>query len=164
MKGLLCAVLLVAGTARAEAPSKSETSGLALGAGFGYQTPGLGVQAVWYQQLAPGLRIAPWLGAGDLPGNGYNLGGVAAGVMFLAGGRHRFVADLAYGLAGALITRRLSDNTVISARSAYGGSLSAGYEFMADGGFFFRPLLGVSVATEGQVLPALQLALGYKLW
>ena len=46
----------------------------------------------------------------------------------------------------------------------YGGSLAAGYEFMADGGFFVRPMLGYSLARDGSRGGTFQLAIGYKLF
>ena len=146
--------LLLATGARADPSPKSSTSGLALAGGLGYQTPFLGAQAAWYQQLSPSLRIAPWVGGG--------FPGLAGGLMFLAGERHRLVLDLSYGAVGALVSG--GTDTATTTRVWYGGSLAAGYEFMADGGFFVRPMLGYSLARDGSRGGTFQLAIGYKLF
>ena len=55
-------------------------------------------------------------------------------------------------------------DTATTTRVWYGGSLAAGYEFMADGGFFVRPMLGSSLARDGSRGGTFQLAIGYKLF
>ena len=63
-------------------------------------------------------------------------------------------------------------NMTTSTETSYGITSAFGYEFMSTGGFFFRALAGFTYVTsknwsnadQAPTQPALQLALGAKLW
>lgn len=85
-----------------------ETSGLAVGVGFGYKTSGLGLVASFYGQLGRLFRLVPYAGAGIFPETELKPLGYAFGMMAIIGeGRHRFVIDIGYGLAGVATLQSL---------------------------------------------------------
>jgi hypothetical protein len=153
--------------AKDAAPTKNETSGLALGAGLGYQFAGFGGQLAYYLELGSALRIAPYAGGGVFPSEVGTKGGYAAGMMFSYGRRHRIVLDGGYGLAAVEGKKNVLTGEVIESRVVYGVTGALGYEYLADGGFFVRPTFGYTRFTgdsdhEGTV--TLNVALGYKLF
>jgi len=153
--------------------TKDKTSGLALGAGIGYQTPLLGLMAAYYVQLGNGYRIAPYVGFGNFPTDKLSPWGYALGVMGVLGkGRHRFVLDLSYGMAGVATQ---TDSTVFppatSSKAVYGVTAAVGYEYMHGSGFFVRPLMwGYTGLTSehagapGGTITFQLIAAGFKFW
>jgi hypothetical protein len=162
------AVLLSPVLARAE--PKSETSGLAIGGGVGYQTPVIGAEALFYVQASRGFRVAPYAGFGVFPLAGVTRTGAAGGAMAIFGGKHRGFLDLSYGLGAVEVTKNLATGVVLNSQVFYGVTLAGGYEYMADGGFFVHPAIGVTYFTttspllDKKLAPALGVALGYKIW
>jgi len=151
-------------------PSKSQTSGFAVGAGIGYQFPVIGAELIYYVQLGDNIRIAPYAGAGIAPTTLGTLVGYAVGMMVIFGGRHRGLIDISYGLAAWEGKKDLATDTVLELRSVYGVTIAGGYEFMADGGFFVRPSAGATFLTserrslDEDVAPTFCVALGYKFF
>jgi hypothetical protein len=151
-------------------PGKNQTSGLAIGAGAGYQFAVLGAQLIYYIQLADSVRIAPYGGGGVWPSELGTFYGYAFGMMASFGGRHRGLIDVSYGLAGIEGVKNVLEDTVLESESLYGVTIAGGYEFMADGGFFVRPSAGVTILTtetrfsDTKASPTFNIALGYKLF
>jgi hypothetical protein len=151
-------------------PGKSQTSGLALGAGLGYQFAGVGAQLIYYVQLGDSARIAPYGGGGVFPSELKTVGGYALGMMASFGERHRGLVDVGYGLAGIEGIQGPFTDDLLESQLLYGVSIAGGYEFMADGGFFVRPSLGVTIYTterrfsDRTATGTFCIALGYKFF
>ena len=169
-------------SANARTPSfderKTETSGPAGSAGIGTQYALVGVQLSYYLQLAPRLRVAPYVGVGRVVGGpDENLRwttGAAAGVIGSWGERHRALVNLAFGTVAT--SYDLRDDDEVAIKNDWGPSLSLGYEYMASSGFFVRSDLGVgiivtdpypsetSVPRDRASLVATLVGVGWKLW
>lgn len=168
-------------TASVASSSKAETSGLAAGVGMGYQTPVFGGQVLYYFRMGERpISVAPYAGVAVWPDVDRQSGklevvgtrrGLALGCMVVRGRRHRFVADVSFGLAGVEyqlfpVTQERESNEI------YGLSAAFGYEFMARWGFFFRATGGLTYLLEepqfavGQDrgLPTFHLGVGYKFF
>ncbi len=151
---------------------KSETSGLAIGAGLGYQYALLGGQLLYYIQIPETLfRVTPYAGGGYWPSTGDHDGkpGYSLGVMASFGGNHRVVLDLNYGLAA--MEGYSSDGIEFVTHTLYGITLALGYEYMSGGGFFVRPQFGGTYLTdawtvvdESRLDVTLNIGLGFKIW
>lgn len=151
--------------------TKEYTSGLAFGAGFGYQTAGFGLLTAYYVRALPVLSIVPYAGIGKFPGPDTSPSGYAFGTMVqIGGGRHRLVFDIGYGLAGVYVQRSLGLQSTVTEHVVYGVTGAGGYEYLHSGGFFFRPTFGGTKITndvvprERQIVVAISLALGFKIW
>lgn len=152
-------------------PAKSETSGVAIGGGIGYQTPILGLQLVFHLTLREArVTFAPWAGGGMWPDIGpFSSGKVysafAGGMMVMYGDRHRAVVDFA-GAPSRLTQWSSSSCAGGSCTSSsghkfsYGFTCAVGYEYLATHGFFFRPMVGYTVGGG----PTLQITWGARLW
>jgi hypothetical protein len=154
------------------APSepKSETSGLALGIGFGYQYAMLGGQLLYYIRL-PGvpLQIVPYAGGGYFPSIEEGLDGspgFSAGTMVGLGNTHRLVLDVNYGLAALQYITATKET-----KTLYGLTVAIGYEYMSDPGFFVRPQFGATYFIDkpedpdkSRFVPTLNIGLGMKFW
>jgi hypothetical protein len=165
-------------TANHAAPAKGETSGLAAAFGWGYQTPALGGQILYYFRLGERpISVVPYGGGAiwvdselSSPKSYGEQFGLAAGCMGQYGRTHRLVADLSFGLARMeyrtfLLTREREKN------SLYGATFALGYEFMAGEGFFVRTMVGATVLVEepefldyDRVGLTSHLGLGYKFF
>lgn len=154
-------------------PSRADTDGLAVGLGFGYETPILGGQFLYYVRLGERpLNVAPHAGVGWWPGGNHDgRAGVAAGALTTYGRKHRVIVDLSYGLAAVEHQTDLFGDGRHS-NALYGASAAFGYEFMAHGGFFFRATTGGTFRTEearfvendDRTSSTLHVGFGYKLW
>ena len=153
-----------------EGPKKNETSGLAIGGGVGYQVAGVGVELVYYLALSSSVRLAPYVGTGFFPSELGTHYGYAGGLMFSFGQKHRGVLDVGYGLAAVEGQKNLITGEVVTSQTVYGVTVAAGYEYLADGGFFVRPTVGVTIFTtetsfiDKKTTPTLNIALGYKIF
>lgn len=187
MASLAFVLVVVGGTSRVEADevwsvpkpdepddasSKSRTSGLSLGAGVGYQTPIFGAQVTYDVRFVDArVSLVPWMGIGRWadfqlgssdPGHWHT--GYAGGMMAKYGDHHRLVVDLAYAPARfeSSATTSCGPNGCTSDSSGsilYAVTGAVGYEYLASGGFFVRPMIGAN-----SVGPTAQLSVGAKLW
>jgi len=141
---------------------KFESSGVAIGVGYGYQHAGFGGTLYAYLQGTGPIKLALYGGAGYFPSfldhadSGLTLKGSfgwAVGGMILIGGQHRLVLDGSYGLAAA----EEGNYSVVGGGSSYSGGYhrtvygftgATGYEFMSSDGLFIRPTIGVTRFNE----------------
>ena len=170
---LVLAACCVGAAARAQ--DASATSGLAVGAGVGYQSPVLGGQVdyYWLPEGSP-VHFAAHLGAGWVPpskiGSAQTDGalGLAGGAFAFVGHHHRALLDVSYGLTGT--QAQVAGSTVLRQERSYGITAAAGYEYMSSGGFLIRATVGASfivgdiyVPDQSRIVPTISLAVGWKL-
>lgn len=149
----------------------SETSGLALGAGFGTETAGLGFVAHYYLQVPDSrFRFALHAGTGTTFMFSESRWGGAGGVTASFGRRHRLLLDVytsALGAQSLALHTRVEDVRIL-----YGVGVSVGWEWIARSGVYVRSSIGPSfmflprIHRElGELGFSLQvLAVGYKIW
>ena len=176
--GLLLAVLTSTTSLAAQQPkapvvtaSKTQTSGLALSAGFGTDYVMLGVQAAYYLQIPASLfRVVPYASVGTLCHEGDCARGAVFGALGSWGKRHRVVVDAFYG---PVVAYSLSMHGEPAVTKAYSGTgLALGYEYMAHSGFFVRGGIGGAYAFGPPIIApgklfhvALTLVgVGFKFW
>jgi len=120
--------------------------------------------------VAPHWWLVPYAGVGIVPTDGRSLAGVAGGVMGAWGERHRVVVDASVGLQGTLAFRSVLTGNVVEVHPIYGAVAGAGYQYVADGGFWLGATLGASYLFEdvgggdSRWTPTLNLTAGYKIW
>jgi hypothetical protein len=171
----LVSVAFASTPAHAHAPvDRATTSGLAVGAALGSESPLFGGVLLYYLQLEnPRLRVALHAGAGGVPSAiaGERSFGVSGGAFLGFGRRHRLVVGLSAG------TQNWTDfslhGVTLAVQPNYGGALTVGWEWMTRRGFFMRMGLGPAfyVTAEAPLLAREvhaslngTLAIGYKLW
>ena len=156
------------------APDRTTTSGLGIGAGLGSDNVWLGGHVVYYAQLpGPKLRVAFHVGAGVFPWVDENVRwGVRGGSFVSYGRRHRLVVGV---LGGTMDWQTFTlHGQELESEQVFGVGMGAGYEFMAEAGFYLRATVGpaleifpkvpfrdraVELIWQGNLL-----TLGYKLW
>lgn len=167
--------LLHAGAATAEELHKTETSGLGLSAGIGFQYPIIGAQGAYYFQLPASLfRVTPYAGIGgglctSAPRSDCAMGTVF-GAMGSWGHNHRIMLDAFYGTVGAYSLSFHGEAP--DTKATWGVGLAVGYEYMAFSGFFaridaggtyaFGPPIKAPVHRFGLALTLI--GVGYKFW
>ena len=162
--------LVAAHAAIADDTEKNRSSGLAVGAGLGYHVAAYGGELQYHQAIAPRWWLVPYAGLGIAPTGGPLLAGVAGGVMCAWGERHRVVVDAGAGLQGAEGYRSLLTGNLVEVHAMYGAVVAAGYQYVADGGFWIGAMAGPSYlfsdpnAATSRWLPALNVTAGYKIW
>jgi hypothetical protein len=155
VRWLLIALFLIS-TSRAFAQDRAQTSGLAVGAGVGFENAGVGGQVQYYVQTAnERWRIAPHIGVGY-----FGRAAVSGGVMALFGRRHRLVIDLMASPAAA------DGGTGRATKVHYALSLLAGWEWMSFRGIAIRSTFGVGIGVEGDeaFVAANPLSVVFKFW
>jgi hypothetical protein len=168
--GALAMSLMAAGTASADDTAKSRTSGLAVGAGLGYHVPFLGAELQYHQAIAPRWWLVPYAGVGIVATDGPSLTGVAGGIMGAWGVRHRIIVDASVGVEDAIGFRSALTGHIVEVHPIYGAVAGAGYQFLADGGFWISATLGAAYffddPAEGNSrwAPTLNVTAGYKIW
>lgn len=132
-----------------KAPSRNREPGLApsIGIGNGY-AGAFGLQLAHYTARRR-LQFGPYVAVGVLPTveEAAPIYAVGAGGLGFWGERHRAFVQLDVGPV-AYATLALH-GTVVAVDLAYGVAGLAGYEFMADGGFFVRVGIGGGVTWGG---------------
>ena len=167
---VLAASLFAVDTAAADTTAMNRTSGLAIGAGLGYHVPTFGGELQYHQALAPRWWLVPYAGVGYFPTEGPSLTGAAGGVMAAWGERHRIVADVGIGLAGAWQFPSILTGNVVEVHPLYGVVWAGGYQYVSDGGFWICTMLGASYLLEDQGpgnsrwVPTTNVTAGYKIW
>jgi hypothetical protein len=162
--------LIAACTAAAGKTPRNQTSGLAVGAGLGYHTPFVGAELQYHQAVAPRWWLVPYAGVGLVASDGPSMPGVAGGAMGAWGERHRIVVDASVGLEDALLFRSLLTGHVVELHPLYGAAAGAGYQYVADGGFWIGATLGAAYRFEDvgagidRWSPTLNVTTGYKIW
>jgi hypothetical protein len=162
--------LVAAGTAAADKTAKNRTSGLAVGAGLGYHVPFFGAELQYHQAIAPRWWLVPYAGVGIVPTDGPSLTGVAGGVMGAWGERHRILVDASVGIEGARWSRSVLTGNVVEVHPVYGAVAGAGYQYLADGGFWISATLGAAYvfddrgAGNSRWAPTMNVTAGYKIW
>jgi len=162
--------LVTARAAVADDTAKNVSSGLAVGAGLGYHAPLFGGELQYHQVIARRWWLVPYAGLGIAPTGGPLLAGVAGGVMCAWGQRHRIVVDTGVGVEAAEVYRSLLTGNPVEAHSMYGVVMAAGYQYVADGGFWIGAMVGASylfsdpATATSRWLPALNVTAGYKIW
>ncbi|MFT3926141.1 MAG: hypothetical protein QM778_26590 [Myxococcales bacterium] len=154
---------------------KSATSGLAIGAGFGNDTAGLGGVFDYYVQgHNPRLRIALSGALGAWPALGWGTlwrPAVALGVRGSFGRRQRMTFGLHAVPHGAQVLA-LHGEEMTDAHVSYGVGLQVGWEWMKRGGFFMRASIGPGYGFYPRIYREVGywtasfnvLTMGYKLW
>jgi hypothetical protein len=152
---VLVALLFCSRATAQEQPAS--TSGLALGAGVGFDNAGVGGHALYYLQTrSPRWRVAPHVGVGY-----FGRAAVSGGVLTAFGLQHRLVIDLlATPVAGEGETGKKM--TVY-----YGMALLLGWEWYSATGVGIRLTIGPSLDPTPHAPDVLfggDLSLLYKLW
>jgi hypothetical protein len=180
-RALPCALVVwfasaVSGAAQGAASHKdrAQTSGLALAASWGAESPLVGGEVLYYFQLQnPRLHVALHAGAGGVPSAiaGERSFGVAGGAFFGFGRRHRFVAGISGGTQDWWHFSLHGEH--IDTRPLYGAALLVGWELVTQKGFLLHTRIGPSFYVEPEtpltareVQPSINgvVAIGYKLW
>jgi hypothetical protein len=132
--------------------------------------PYFGAELQYHQAIAPRWWLVPYAGVGIVPTDGPSLTGVAGGVMGAWGERHRIVVDAGVGLEGTREFRSVLTGNVVEVHPVYGAVAGAGYQYLADGGFWISATLGASYffddpgAGNSRWAPTLNVTAGYKIW
>jgi hypothetical protein len=170
MRWVAAVTALASACAHPGAPPRSSTSGLAIGAGVGYQVPAIGGEVLYHHALSPSLWLVPYVGVGAFPIDDVVRPGFAGGAMLAWGRTHRLAVDLGVGLAAVAQRVSLVTGETVDTRDFYGATAAAGYQLVTAGGFFLHALVGASVllaeppSGEGRWVPTLNLTFGYKIW
>jgi hypothetical protein len=173
----LCSLCSAPAHADGPARDRSASSGLALGAGFGNDTAGVGGVVHYYLQIPESrFRVAlhagmggQWVGLGT--SSGWKLG-ISGGVMGSFGRRHRFIVDLYAAPSGAFQELSFHGEEASEWRPLYGVGINVGWEWMSRVGFYMRASIGPVYAFSPRIYRAVGLwnvsgnliTLGYKLW
>jgi len=162
--------------APSRASDAAETSGLAVAASWGYESPTFGGQVDYYWLPAgTPFHFAGYVGAGWFPPQNSNLVqtdatlGFAGGAMAFVGHRHRGLVDVSYGLSGWEIASR--GNVILRQDKLNGVTAAMGYEYVSSGGFLFRTTVGLNVLTGAAFVSGISrlsltslLAVGWKIF